>query len=317
MPSRRAASASARTITRAAAASASWRSSRGVVPAWSARPASSTCSRSRAARRVTTPAGRRAAATSRVWSMCSSRKPRSRSSHSGALASPAGSTPAPAIASPSVTPWSSMRASASSTSSRPASAREPNVGVLKRAPSSSANEMTATGSALGDREAGGDAERAVEAPARAHGVEVRAGRPPRARRVRAAPTGCRRGRARAAGRSPPRGARTSPPPARPRRSTPAASWRRSSSSPIGHEIREQRPRARRPRRSRGDHLGDRVAAEAVGDVLDRRVEQDEVGALADLDRAAVVVPEHPGGVVRAGSERLARASSRSGARPAR
>ena len=38
-----------------------------------------------------------------------------------------------------------MRASASSTSSRPTSAREPNVGVLKRAPSSSANEMTATG----------------------------------------------------------------------------------------------------------------------------------------------------------------------------
>ena len=32
--------------------------------------------------------------------------------------------------------------------------------------------------ALGDREAGGDPERAVEAPARAHGVEVRADRPP-------------------------------------------------------------------------------------------------------------------------------------------
>ncbi len=57
MPSRWAASVSARTITRAAAASASRRSSRGVVPAWSARPDSSTCSRSRAASRVTTPAG--------------------------------------------------------------------------------------------------------------------------------------------------------------------------------------------------------------------------------------------------------------------
>ena len=94
MPSRCAASASARTISRAAAASASWRSSRGVVPAWSARPASSTCSRSRAASRVTSPAGANEVATSRVWSTCSSRKPRSLSSHSGARRSPSGSTPA-------------------------------------------------------------------------------------------------------------------------------------------------------------------------------------------------------------------------------
>ncbi len=41
-------------------------------------------------------------------------------------------------------PSSSRRASTSATSSRPVSAREPNVGVLKRAPSSSAKAITAT-----------------------------------------------------------------------------------------------------------------------------------------------------------------------------
>ena len=77
--------------------------------------------------------------------MWSSRNPRRRSSQAGASRSPSGSTPASAIASPSATPSSSSRSTASSTSRRPTSAREPNVGVLKRAPSSSANEITASG----------------------------------------------------------------------------------------------------------------------------------------------------------------------------
>ena len=55
---------------------------------------------------------------------------------------------------------------------------------------------------------------------------------------------------------------------------------------------------------------DRVVAEAVGDRVDRPVEHEQVGALADLDRAAVVGQvEHPGGVQRRHPERLERAEA--------
>ena len=64
----------------------------------------------------------------------------------------------------------------------------------------------------------------------------------------------------------------------------------------GHPSSDASPIAQPPRRRadvRGlaaDH-GDRhrVVAEAVGDLVDRRVEHQQVGALADLDRAAVVL----------------------------
>ena len=68
-------------------------------------------------------------------------------------------------------------------SSTPVSARLPKVGVLKRAPSSSAKAMTATGRVLGHGEGGAHAQRAVVAPAGAHAVEVRSDAPPRPRRV--------------------------------------------------------------------------------------------------------------------------------------
>ena len=139
------ASSPAATIRRAAAASASRRSPRRVVPAWSASPRSRACRRMREASARTTPAGTPATARSRLWSMCSSRNPRSRPSHSGAPPSPDGSTPSAVIASASATPSSSRRASTSSRFRRPTSARLPNVGVLKRPPSSSANDRTATG----------------------------------------------------------------------------------------------------------------------------------------------------------------------------
>ena len=89
-------------------------------------------------------------------------------------------------------------------------------------------------------ERGGDAERAVEPPAAAHAVEVRAGRPPRAGRVRARPQVARAGRAPSAARSPPPGARTSPPPPRPRASTPAASCRSPRRSRSGSGRRAAR-----------------------------------------------------------------------------
>ena len=180
----------------------------GSCPAWSARPVSSTCEphprgqpRHDAGRRAARPrgraSGRRAARGSRA----------ARSSHSGARAEP-GRVDARRghRVAERRRRASSTRSSASSTSSRPTSAREPNVGVLKRAPSSSANEITASGTrrALGHREAGGDAERAVEAPAAAHAVEVRADRPPRPAARPGTPTGCPPGRAPSAARSPPR-----------------------------------------------------------------------------------------------------------------
>ena len=237
----------AATISRAAAASASRRSSRGVVPAWSARPVSSTCSRSRAASRVTTPAGaptRRGPASGR----CAARGSRAAARATPARRRSRPGRPPAAIASPSATPCSSTRSSTSSTSSRPTSAREPNVGVLKRAPSSSANEITATGTSLGHRERGGHAERAVEPPAAAHAVEVRAGRPPRAGRVRAPPTGCPRGRAPSAGPIASAGGRTSPRPPRPRASRPAGSCRRLV-EPDRDQVGEQLARGRRRRSS--------------------------------------------------------------------
>ena len=100
--------------------------------------------------------------------------------------------------------------------------------------------------ALGHREAGGDAERAVEAPAAAHAVQVRADRPPRRRRVRARPQVAGRVALQLAARSPRRGARTRRPPARPRRSTPAASSPRSRRARSGRG-RRAAPRARPPR----------------------------------------------------------------------
>ena len=187
IPRRCAASLSARTMMRAAAASASWRSSRGVVPAWSARPESSICRRSRAASRVTTPAALQPEATSRVWSTCSSRKPRSFSSHCGASAQPVGVDARvghrvgerDAVVVDAVEhvvdvepPDQCARAER-----RRVEARALLVGERDHRDRR----------VLGDRERGGHAERAVEAPAGAHAVQVRAGRPPRAGRVRDRP----------------------------------------------------------------------------------------------------------------------------------
>ena len=249
MPSRCAASASARTISRAAAASASWRSSRGVVPAWSARPVSSACRRMRAASRVTTPAGFPAAARSRDWSMCSSRNPRRRSSQLGASRRPSGSTPASAIASPSATPSSSSRSDrvvdVEPPDQRPrAERRRVEARALLVGERDHGQRDLRAG---GDREAGRHAERAVVLPAVAHACPGASRPPTTVRARRGTPTGCRRGRAPCGGRCPPPGARTSPPPPRPRASTPAA-WS---------------PRRRRARSARGRRAAPRGPAAAI------------------------------------------------------
>ena len=76
-------------------------------------------------------------------------KPASLSNQRGASEMPSGSIPLARIASPSATPASSRRCNTLGTSSFPARALLPKVGVLKRAPSSSANERTAIGAAEG------------------------------------------------------------------------------------------------------------------------------------------------------------------------
>ena len=115
------------------------------MPEWSARPRSSTSSRTRAASEVTIPIAVPARATSVLWSMWISNRPDSRERHAAASTTPPGSSPAFRIASASDTPWSSRRDSTAVRSSLPASALLPNVGVLNRAPSSSANAITAIG----------------------------------------------------------------------------------------------------------------------------------------------------------------------------
>ena len=74
-----------------------------------------------------------------------SNSPDRRERQAAASTTPPGSIPAPRMASATETPWSSRRDRIAVTSSFPASALLPNVGVLKRAPSSSANEITAIG----------------------------------------------------------------------------------------------------------------------------------------------------------------------------
>ena len=183
------ASSSAATISRAAAASASRRSSRRVVPAWSARPAKVSASRIREASERTPPAGAPSRSRSCVWSMCSSRKPRSRGSHDGASASAAGSAPAARIASASATP-SSSRPGERVGDVEPAGerARAERRRVEARALLvGERDHRDGRARPLGGGEPRRDAQRAVVAAAAADAVEVRAGRPPRARRVRHGP----------------------------------------------------------------------------------------------------------------------------------
>ena len=143
---------------------------------------SRTSSRVRAASALTTPTGSPARASSVVWSMWISMNP----------ASLVRATPGPGRSRPDrPRPRASRRRAtrrrrrgASSTagrSSRPASALLPNVGVLNRAPSSSANDSTAIGRPppRRDLERAGHPERPVEAAAAPDAVQVRADPPPR------------------------------------------------------------------------------------------------------------------------------------------
>ena len=286
------ASSSAATMSRAAAASASARSSRRVVPG-SARPVRVSASRSREASAATPPAGALSRARSRVWSMWSSTNPRSRASHSARAAGRRGRRRRRAWR-PRARRRRRRSARASAARAGPTSAREPKVGVLKRAPSSSAKASTATPGTLGHGEPGRDAERPVEPPARPHAVEVRPRRPPRpvARGDRLAMT--RRDRAPPASppRAPARRTTSRPRPAPP--STPGGARRRARRRPPraprgGRAARPPRSPRHPPRlvgsatphelAARDDH-GHGVAAEPVRQVLRRTVEHDDVPALA-------------------------------------
>ena len=276
---------------------------------------------------MTVPAGAPSRSRSRVWSMCSSTKPRSRASHDGASASAPGSAPNPRIASPSATP-SSSRAGERVGHVEPADqrARAERRRVEARALLVGEGEHGDARHALRDREARGDAERPVEAPAGAHAVEVRAGRPPRpvalrqrperARRVarHPQPGGARPARgttsrpprappSRRAGRRRPRGSRCALQPERAGRAARPPSIVTASPATPG---RAARARARPPAITAATGLW----PEPVGDVLRRSVEQQHV---AGRGRAA----EHPGGVERATRAAPRARSSRSGARRAR
>ena len=225
--------------------------SSGVVPAWSARPCELDL-RAAVARpaRVTTPAGTPARATSRALvdvqldEAAQAREPVRRVGEPVRI--DAGVAPSRPPARRRRRRCGRARRRRRAGRSAP---REPNVGVLKRAPSSSANEITASGAvdrARRPRTPRGHAERAVEAPAAAHAVQVRA-EPPTTAAVRppAAPTGSRPGRART--RSPPRCACAGEP--APRGGVLAAS-RPAASTPSAPEpdALERRRAARRGRR---------------------------------------------------------------------
>jgi len=65
------------------------------------------------------------------------------------------------------------------------------------------------------------------------------------------------------------------------------------------------------------HRRHRVVPEAVGKALERAVEHEHVGALARLERARLLgEPQHPGGLQRAGEQRLGRREAVAARRPA-
>ncbi len=261
------ASSSAATISRAAAARASARSCRRVVPAWSARPCSSSASRIRDASPRTAPAGRAEPleiarlVDVQLHEAAQAREPRGRIGQRLGVGAEAphrvGERHAVVVA-----------AGERVGDVEPADerARAERRRVEARALLVGEGEHGDARHALRDREARGDAQRPVEAPAGAHAVEVRARRPPRPVTLRQRPERAR-GVARDAqpGRArPARGTRPRPPRAprsrragRRRRSripmaSSPASRSRSSSAPIvtaspARRGRAARGRARRPR----------------------------------------------------------------------
>ena len=169
----------AATMRIAARSSASERSWRRVVPAWSARPWRSACTRIRAASaahdREALEVG--CLVDVQLEEAAQAPEPRRRPRDAGGIDAGGGHRVGQAHA------VVVARARGRRDRATPASARLPKVGVLKRAPSSSAKAMTATGACSATREGGAHAQRAVVAPAGAHAVEVRADAPPRLRRV--------------------------------------------------------------------------------------------------------------------------------------
>ena len=297
---------SAATIRRAAAASASRRSSRRVVPAWSARPCSVGAQPHARGQRAHRPGGRAGAlevarlVDVQLEEAAQPREParrrrRARPGRPRPRASPRAS----------VTPSSSARARTVGEVEPP----DERAGAERRRVEARAllvgegDHGDAARGAAGDREGRGDAERAVEAPAAAHAVQVRADRPPRARRVRAAPTAGPPGRARRAARRRSPARRTTPPrrplrrPRQPRGAVRARADRLQAGEPVA-QVRGGDHRAIRHAWS-GAHPHQLAAGKTAatglwpkryGTCSTGPSSSEHVAALADLERADLVRP---------------------------
>ena len=128
----------------------------------------------------TSPAGAPSRARSRVWSMCSSTKPRSRGSQDGRVAQRAGiRAEGPHRVAEAHARVVDPARGVGDVEPADEGARAERGGVEAGALLVGEGEDGDVAHALRDGEPGRDAERAVEAAPGAHAVQVRAGRPPR------------------------------------------------------------------------------------------------------------------------------------------